>query len=194
MTTKVIPPQITNGICVSHRKLLRVLTSVPPTTMSKPPKKLPAQNVRNNCSGTCMTSVIQPMKTGLNESGMAPPERESGCLFKELPVNKAFRDLDGVQRRPFAQIVRHNPHRKAVFHRRILADARNIRRILACAFDGRDIAAVFAAIDDEHAGRLAQDFAGTRRRDGPLEFYVDGFRMAHKPRHAHAGGGELDIR
>src|SRR5665213_2162160 len=43
-----------------------------PVAMSIPPKKVPAQNVRNNCNGNCTSKVIQPMKTGRTENRTSP--------------------------------------------------------------------------------------------------------------------------
>src|SRR5262252_185830 len=113
--------------------------------------------------------------------------------LNELATDQALGDLDRVQRRPLTQVVRNNPHHQPVFDRRILADAADIGRVLAGAFVGRDVAARLALVDHEAAWRAAQDLARFVRRDRLLELDVDRFRMSDKHRHAHAGGGELDL-
>src|SRR5690349_15719937 len=91
-----------------------------------------------------------------------PPETGSGRFplrLDELAVDQDLGDLHGVQRSALAEIIRDDPHAEAVFHRRVLADARNIGRVLAGRLVGRDVAAVLALVDDEAAGRLAEDVA-----------------------------------
>jgi len=37
-----------------------------------PPKNYPAHTATNNCSGSCMKKVIQPIKTGRTQMGCSP--------------------------------------------------------------------------------------------------------------------------
>src|SRR5215210_853640 len=74
----------------------------------------------------------------------------------QMPTPQQLRDLNGVQCRALAQIIRHAPEAEAVVDGRVLADAAHERRIFADAFDGSYIAAVLALIDQHHAWRLAQ--------------------------------------
>ena len=58
----------------------------------------------------------------------------------------------------------------------------------------RDVAAGFALVDHQAAGRLAQDLARLIRTDRILEFDVHGFRMTDEHGHPHASRRELDLR
>ena len=48
-------------------------------------------------------------------------------------------------------------------------------------------------VDDEHAGRLAQDVARFFHGDRVFKLDVDRFRMRDEHRHAHASGGEANL-
>src|SRR5258708_8321206 len=89
-------------------------------------------------------------------SGVTPLSRSP---FQEFSIDQALRNLDSVKRGALAEIVRYDPHRQAVFNRRILADARDVGRILAGAFHRRGVTFILALLDDENAGRLAHDCA-----------------------------------
>src|SRR6478609_5057476 len=89
---------------------------------------------------------------------------------EQLAVDQDFRDLHRVQRRTLAQIVGDAPERQPVLHRRILADAADVSGVLAGGLVRRDVAARLVLVDDETAGRLAQDVARLVRRDRLLEF------------------------
>src|SRR6516225_583007 len=83
---------------------------------------------------------------GADCSDMVPAPAEVGLsgLFlgaEQLAVDQHFRDLDRVQRRTLAQIVRHAPQRESVLDRRVFTDAADIGRILAGRLVGRDVAA-----------------------------------------------------
>ena len=87
--------------------------------------------------------------------------RQSGRgLFGQQPaIDQQFGDLHRVQRRALPEIVGDDPQRQAVFHRWILADAGYIGGVLAGAFIRRHVAAILVLVDDQAAGRLAQDIA-----------------------------------
>src|SRR3954447_25789666 len=98
-------------------------------------------------------------------------------LFRadQLAVDQALRDLDRIERRALAQIVRHAPEGQSVLDRRILAHAADIGRVLAGAFVGRDVTARLVLVDHDAARRLAQDVVRLRNRDRLLELDIDGF-------------------
>src|SRR6478752_1597685 len=96
----------------------------------------------------------------------------------QLAVDQHFRDLDRVERSALAQVVGHAPQHEAILHRRVLADAADIGRVLAGRLIRRGIAAGLLLVDDEAAGRLAQDLAGFIRGDRVLELDIDGLGMA----------------
>src|SRR5690606_32876990 len=103
-------------------------------------------------------------------------------------------DLHGVQRRTFAQVVCDDPEVQAILDGRILPDAADVGRVLTHAVDGRDVAAVLALVDDEAAGRFAQDVAGLFLVEDVLDVDVDRVGMAAEDRRTHAGRGDLDLR
>ena len=72
---------------------------------------------------------------------------------------KQLGDLHRVERRALAEIVADDPEAEAVLDRRVLADPADIGRIVADALDRRHVTAVLMLIDNQHAGRLAQDLA-----------------------------------
>src|SRR5271156_4188474 len=91
------------------------------------------------------------------------PAGEEGARLGNLPlrgqpasVDEDLGDLHRVERRPFAQIVRYAPQADAVVDGRIVANARDIGRILAGRLVRRDIAASLAPVDDQASRRLAQ--------------------------------------
>ena len=102
-------------------------------------------------------------------------------------------DLDGVQGGALAQVVRDAPQRQAVLDGRVVADAADEDRELALAFLGRHVAAVLALIDDDDAGRLAQDVAGLVLVQRAFELDVHRLGVTDEHGHPHAGGGELDL-
>ena len=95
---------------------------------------------------------------------------------------------------PLRRLSETHPDVEAVVDRRILADARDVGRVLAGRLVRRDVAARLAPVDDQAARRLAQDFARLVGADRILELDVDRLRMADEHRHAHAGRRQLDLR
>ena len=75
-------------------------------------------------------------------------------------IDQNLGDLHRIQRRPFAQIVGHDPEVEAVVDRGVFADAGNIGRVLARRLVRGDVTAGLAPVDDQTAGRLPQDLAG----------------------------------
>ena len=75
----------------------------------------------------------------------------------------------------------------------VFADTADKGVVFADRFDRGGIAASFALIEHRNAGRFTQDIAGFVGRNRLFEFEVDGFRVAHKDRHAHGGAGDLDL-
>ena len=96
----------------------------------------------------------------------------------QFAVDQAFGDLDGVERRAFAQIVGDDPHREAILDRGVLANAADVGGVLARRLIGRHIATRLMRIDDQAARRIAQDVARLVGRDLILELDVDGLGMA----------------
>ena len=72
------------------------------------------------------------------------------ALFQDL-IAQDFRDLNGIQRRPLAQIVGHAPEVDAIVDRDILPNAADECGVIADAFHWADIAAIFALIDHHNA-------------------------------------------
>ena len=72
------------------------------------------------------------------------------ALFQDL-IAQDFRDLNGIQRGPFAQIVRHAPQVDAIVDRDILPNAADECGVIADAFHRADIAAILALIDNHNA-------------------------------------------
>jgi hypothetical protein len=81
------------------------------------------------------------------------PRQRAGLALGliSLRLISTLGDLHGVQRRALAQVVRHAPEGEAVLDRRILADARDVGRILAGRLVRRDVATRLALVDDEHS-------------------------------------------
>src|SRR5204863_4613711 len=98
----------------------------------------------------------------------------------EFAVDQAFRDLNGIERRALAQVVRHAPQHQPVVDRGILADAADVGCILARRLIGRSVATRLALVDDEAAGSVAQELARLVRVDRVLELDVYRLRMADK--------------
>ena len=70
--------------------------------------------------------------------------------FPDQPaIDERLRDLDGIESRALAQIVRHHPEVQAVLDSRIFADAAHISGKIAHALDRSDVAAILGLIDDE---------------------------------------------
>ena len=84
-------------------------------------------------------------------------------LGQKFGAHQFFGDLHGVESCPLQQIVCNDPHSEAVRHRCIFADARYVGIEFASGFNGRDVSARFALVDDGDARRIAQDFAGLIR-------------------------------
>lgn len=102
----------------------------------------------------------------------------SGGLLARLDkaaIDEQLGDLDGVQGSTLAQVVGDHPDVEAVFDSCILANARDVSRILARGFIWRDVAAVLALVYDEAAWCIAQDVAGLVGSDLVFEFDVDRF-------------------
>lgn len=112
----------------------------------------------------------------------------------ETTIDQQFGDLDGVECCTLAQIVRNDPDVEAVFDRCILADTRNIGRVLTGRFNRRDVAAILVLVDDEATRRFAQDIARLIGGDLVFELDVDRFRMADEDGNAHGRAGHLDLR
>src|SRR5271163_5312485 len=102
-------------------------------------------------------------------------------------IDQNFGDLHRIQRRTFAQIVGHDPKVEAVVDRRILADAGDIGRVLARSLVRGDVTAGLAPVDDQTAGRLAQDLARFVGADWLDELEIDRFRMADEHRDTDTG-------
>src|SRR5690606_31986962 len=91
-------------------------------------------------------------------------------------------------------VVRDHPHGETVLDRRIVADTADISRPFADGADRRLVAVfLLAAVDEEDAGRLAQDAAGLGGGQRLGGFDMDGFAYRYEGRHAHAGGDDLDV-
>jgi hypothetical protein len=78
MPTKATEPKKMNGDPEPGNRLKLIAT---------PPKKPPNDSVKNNCSGSCAMSAIQPIKTGFSEKRLANPYRSAN------PVCSARRSL-----------------------------------------------------------------------------------------------------
>src|SRR3546814_3199597 len=74
-----------------------------------------------------------------------------------MPAAEQFGDLHRVERRAFAEVVRHAPEVQTVFDRRVFANSADEGREVADAFDGGDVAAVLALVVEHDAGSFAQD-------------------------------------
>src|SRR5262245_55326239 len=92
---------------------------------------------------------------------IAPCEssRRLALRLDELAVDEDFGDLNRVEGGALAEIVGDHPHSEAVLDRRVLADARDVGRVLAGRLVGRDVAAILALVDDEAARCLAENLA-----------------------------------
>src|SRR6186713_679573 len=90
----------------------------------------------------------------------------------QLAVDQDFRDLDRIQCGALAKIVRDAPQHETVLHRGVLADAADVGGVLAGRFVRRGVAAGLMLVDDETAGRLAQNVARFVRGDRVLELDV----------------------
>src|SRR5687767_15510401 len=90
---------------------------------------------------------------------LTPPASGRGTAspLLQMPAAEQLGDLHRVERGTFAQVVADAPDRQAVVDRRVLAHAADVSRAVARAFDGGDVSAVLALVDEHHARRLAQD-------------------------------------
>jgi hypothetical protein len=53
---------------------------------------------------------------------------QNGLVFiRQIPDAEQLSNLDGIQRRPFAQVVRHTPQVQAIFNGRVNPHPRNER-------------------------------------------------------------------
>src|SRR5215472_6105792 len=77
----------------------------------------------------------------------------------QLAVDQTLGDLNGIERRAFAQIVRDNPHRQPVLDRGVVTNAADIGGVLADRLIWRHVAAGLARIDHQATRRIAQRFA-----------------------------------
>ena len=85
----------------------------------------------------------------------------SQCLrLDQAASDQQFGNLDRVECCTLAQIVRNDPHGQTVFDRDVFTDTADIGRVFASGFIRRDVATVFALIDNLAARRFAQDLAG----------------------------------
>src|SRR5262245_43304034 len=103
-----------------------------------------------------------------------------------------FCNLDGIQRRAFAQIVRYAPEIETVFNRYILADAADIDGVFTLRFSRGGIRGIAVSINDDNSRSLAQDFAGFVGGNLALELDIDHFRVTDEYGHAHARRADLD--
>lgn len=71
-----------------------------------------------------------------------------------MMADQLLGNLYRIERRTFAQIVRYHPHVEAVHDALVLAEARDIDRVLAGAIARRHIAAILAFIEHDDAGRF----------------------------------------
>ena len=131
------------------------------------------------------------MRIGLTPA--VKPAR-SRRFFEKAAIEQQLRDLDRIQRRAFTQIVRNAPECEAVVDCWVDTDTADECREVACALNRGDISAVFALIDNEKAGRFAQDFARFIIRQGVFKLDVHRFGMADKCRHANTCGCEFYLR
>src|SRR5262249_20364501 len=116
---------------------------------------------------------------------MSPCDALSRLLEEALADDLG--DLDGVERRPLAQVVGDDRQRKVVPDLWSDAEGADERRITPDALDRRHIAARLALVDDQTPRRLAKNLARLIVRDRIFELDVNRLRMANKDRHAHAG-------
>src|SRR5262249_494439 len=111
------------------------LRSRPPSRASGAPIGGPSTTLldpdprRRGCPPEPPKAISRPRKSRLiymvqksNGSPRSGSVRRLALGRDELAVDEAFGDLNGVERRALAQIVRHTPQREAVLHRRVLAD------------------------------------------------------------------------
>src|SRR5262252_5473265 len=60
------------------------------STFVSPPKKPPHHSVKNSCNGTCITSVTQPMNTGLSENVMDCSLGRSASVTEDRRTQKQW--------------------------------------------------------------------------------------------------------
>src|SRR3546814_13070965 len=100
-----------------------------------------------------------------------------------------FGDLDRVQRRTLADVVRDYPQVEPALVRQVLADAADENRVVARGVrDRRRIAAVGGLVDHFHARRGLKQFARPRRGElvAGLDVHRLGVAVEHRPPH-HGG-------
>jgi len=105
-------------------------------------------------------------------------------------ANQNLGDLDGIERRAFAQVVRYNPEIEAVGDRIILANSADVSGVFTGRIDRHRIDILFRGVGQDDTGRFAQNLFRFRRRKFHHGFYVDGLRVAAKNRHAHSRYGD----
>src|SRR5215213_2714904 len=88
---------------------------------------------------------------------------------QQAPVHERLGDLNRVQRRALAEVVGDAPEADSVLDRDILADSRDISRVLARGLVRGDVAARLALVEHHHAWGGAQDIACLVGRDRLLE-------------------------
>src|SRR5438874_8141431 len=75
-------------------------------------------------------------------------------------LNQLLRDLDGIQGRPFSQVVSHDPEVEAVGNGLVLADAAHEHLVLPRHVDRHRIDPVDRVVVEQDPGRLAENGAG----------------------------------
>src|SRR5262245_29520656 len=98
----------------------------------------------------------------------------------DMIANQNLRNLDSVESRAFAQIVRDDPEIEAVGHGIVLADSPHVGCILANGLNGHGVDVVFRLIRNNDAWSLAQYGFDIRYGEFFLRLDVDGLRMAAK--------------
>ena len=112
----------------------------------------------------------------------------------EVALDEFFGDLHGVEGGALADIVGHDPHIQAVFDAFVFADAAHEHFVFTGGVHGQRVEVGAGIVHDLHAGGLGEEDAGLG--GGELLFGLDvhGFGVAVEHGHAHAGGGNADVR
>src|SRR5215831_6502099 len=80
----------------------------------------------------------------------------------DMVANQNLGNLDGVESRTFAQIIRHDPEIEAVLHGVVLTNSPDVSRVLANGVDGHRIDIILRLIGDNYSRGFTQDRFGIR--------------------------------